>query len=458
MRHPSRVALVAALLAPAVALAQAGPIAGDWSGVLDAPNGKLPLIFHIKPDGSATLDSLAQKAMGLPARAAFADGKARLELAIAAASFEGTLSADGKTLQGQWRQGGGAAPLVMTRTAATAIDIQRPQTPKPPFPYRAQDVTYANPASGLGLAGTLTLPPGQGPFPAVLLITGSGAQDRDETIFGHKPFLLLADALTRRGVAVLRVDDRGMGGSAPPAADATLDDQLSDVAASLAWLRGRPEIDKARVGLLGHSEGGTLAIRAAAADPKVAFVTLLAAPGVRGGDLIVSQVGTILGASGAPASAIGTAQTLQRQLMDVVASPQDEASAAAALNAIFDRNGAPAGALQRQTQLKPLLSPHYRSFVRFDPRADLGRIRVPVLAVGGGKDTQVPAAQNLEAIRAGLPVGADLTTTQFPGLNHLFQTAGTGLIGEYAAIEETMAPAALTAIVDWTVAHAGVGR
>ncbi|NQE63797.1 S9 family peptidase [Caulobacter sp. RHG1] len=457
MRHPSHAAFVAALLAPAVALAQAGPIAGDWSGVLDAPSGKLPLMFHIKPDGSATLDSLAQKAMGLPARATFTNGKARLELTIAAASFEGTLSADGKTLQGQWRQGGGDAPLVMTRTAATAIEVERPQTPKPPFPYRAQDVTYANPASGLVMAGTLTLPPGQGPFPAVLLITGSGAQDRDETIFGHKPFLLLADALTRRGVAVLRVDDRGVGGSAPFAANATLDDQVSDVAAGLAWLRARPEIDKARVGLLGHSEGGTLAIRAAAADPKVAFVTLLAAPGIRGGDLIVDQVGSILRAAGAPPATIASAQVSQREIIDVVISPREPEEALAALNAILDRHGAPADAPQRQ-MLKTMLSAHYRSFARFDPRADLSRIRVPVLAVGGGKDTQAPAAENLEAIRAGLPVGADLTTTQFPGLNHLFQTAGTGLIGEYAVIEETMAPAALSAIVDWTVVHAGAGK
>lgn len=457
MRFLPRATLAAAVLAPAVAMAQVVPIAGDWSGALATPAGELPLVFHIRPDGVATVDSPAQKAQGLPARAIFVDGKARLKLAIGAASFEGTLSADGKTLEGQWRQGAGGAPLVMTRTATTATAPSRPQTPKPPFPYSAQDVTYANPASGLVLAGTLTLPPGQGPFPAVLLITGSGAQDRDETIFDHKPFALIADALTRRGLAVLRVDDRGIGGSAPFGHPATLEDDDGDVAASLAWLRARPEIDKARVGLLGHSEGGTLAIRAAAADPNVAFVVLLAAPGIRGGDLVVDQLGASLKAAGAPADLVAAAQAGQREVIDIVVSPQEPATALPALNAILDRSSVAADAPER-LGLRTVLSPHYRSVARFDPRADLARIRAPVLALGGSKDTQVPAAQNLAAIKAALPPRTDATVKALPGLNHLFQTAGTGLLGEYAVIEETMAPSALTLIADWTARHAGAGK
>jgi pimeloyl-ACP methyl ester carboxylesterase len=454
MRLLPRAALAAALLVPGVAAAQVAPIAGDWYGTLD---GKLPVVFHIKADGTATLDSPAQNALGLKASVVAIGGKVRLTLAALPIAFEGTASADGKMLEGQLTQNGGSAPLIMSRTppapaAAPAAAPIRPQTPKPPFPYRAEDVTYANPATGLKLAGTLTLPKGAGPFPAVLLITGSGAQDRDETIYGHKPFLLIADALTRKGLAVLRVDDRGMGGSVAFPGSPTLDDDAHDVAASLAWLRARPEIDKARVGLLGHSEGGMLAIRIAADDPKLAFVVLMSTPGGTGASLVVEQVGAILKASGAGEAQVQAATKAQGELLAIVASPQDPATALPAMNAVFDRQGLPADAATRK-QLPVMLSAHYRSVIRFDPMPYLARIKTPVLAIGGSKDLQVPAAANLAAIKAGLPASTEATTQQLPGLNHLLQTAGTGLPSEYGKIEETLAPAALAAIVDWTVAH-----
>lgn len=454
MRFLPRAAVAAALFAPAVASAQVAPVAGDWYGGLAIGGGQLPLVFHVKADGTATLDSPAQNARGLPASVVVMGGKVRLALGSTAAAFEGTLSPDGKTLTGQWTQGGASAPLIMSRTPPAApAGPNRPQTPKPPFPYKAEDVTYANPVSGLKLAGTLTVPQGAGPFPAVLLITGSGAQDRDETLYGHKPFLLIADALTRKGVAVLRVDDRGVGGSAAFPGPATLDDDAGDVAAGLAWLRARPEIDKARVGLLGHSEGGSVAMRAAAGDPKVAFVVLMSAPGGTGAKLIVEQVEAILKASGATDAQIQTSTTTQRVLLEIVGSPQEPATALPAMNALLDRQGVPADAASRR-QLPVMLSAHYRSMVRFDPAPYLAKIRAPVLAIGGDKDLQVPAGPNLAAIKAGLPAGTDATTKTLPGLNHLLQTARIGLPGEYASIEETMAPAALAAIVDWTIAHA----
>lgn len=456
MRYPSCVALVATLLAPAVALAQAEPIAGRWSGVLDTPSGKLPLLFHIKPDGSATLDSPAQKAVGRPARATFNDGKARLELAIGAASFEGALSADGKTLQGQWRQGGGSAPLIMTRTAAPRAQIARPQTPKPPFPYRAQDVTYRNPASGLDLAGTLTLPPGAGPFAAALLITGSGPQDRDETIFGHKPFLLIADALTRRGVAVLRVDDRGVGGSAAgDAAKATTADFATDVEAGVAFLRGRPDIDPARIGLIGHSEGGMIGPMVAAGDPRIAFVVLLAGPGVDGRRLLLSQGEALERAAGASDAAVRAASAQRGSWFDAVLTEPDDAKAQAKLTALLDAQKIPPAA---RPQVLGLTAPWWRYALAFQPARYLKDVRAPVLAVGGGKDLQVPAAENLAAIKAALPAGTEAEIRALPGLNHLLQTARTGVVAEYGQIEETLAPAALDLIVDWTVRHAGPGR
>ena len=443
-------ALIAAVATALSALAQAqdlAPIVGDWYGALNA-GVKLPVVLHVKLDGSASVDSPSQGATGMPAAASLTGSAVTLTLTKPAASFEGAVSSDGATLSGQWKQSGAALPLVLTRTAPAVA--RRPQTPQPPFPYRAEDVTYANPATGLKLEATLTLPDGEGPFPAVLLITGSGTQDRDETILGHKPFLLIADALTRRGVAVLRVDDRGAGGSEAPPATADLACQAEDVRASLAWLRARPQINPARVGLLGHSEGGSLAVITAAADPKVAFVVLMAGPGVSGGRIIVSQTAAALTASGAAPVQVQGISTLEQKLIDIVASDRAAPEALAALNVVFDEAGVPKVPAAR-AQLQTMVNPHYRDFVRYDPAADLKRIKVPLLAVGGTKDTQVPATENLAAIRAADPRA---TTRELPGLNHLFQTAGTGLVAEYGEIEETMAPAALALIVDWTLAHA----
>jgi pimeloyl-ACP methyl ester carboxylesterase len=453
MRFLARIAFVAALLAPAFALAQTAPIAGDWYGALNT-GATVPIVVHIKPDGTATIVSPTQSAQGMPGAVTLIDGKARIVLTTPPVVVEGALSADGQTLSTTWRQGGASLPLLLSRNAPVAVAApNRPQTPKPPFPYRAEDVSFANPATDLKLSGTLTLPQGKGPFPAVLLITGSGAQDRDETIFDHKPFLLIADRLTRRGVAVLRLDDRGVGGSQAPAPGATMDDAARDVAASLTWLRARDDIAAGHVGVLGHSEGGSLAIRTAAHDPTLAFVVLMAAPGVSGERLINEQLGLMLKASGAPEAEIAKATALQSQLMAAVATSLSDAEALAALNAVYDKTGMPADAPARR-QLPRLLNPHYRSFVRFDPAADLSLIKAPVLAIGGAKDLQVPAATNLTAIKAALPRGIETTVRELPNLNHLFQTAQTGLIDEYGQIEETLAPAALNLIVDWTVAHA----
>jgi pimeloyl-ACP methyl ester carboxylesterase len=443
-----RSALIAALAVAAPVCVHAQdlkPIVGDWYGALNV-GVKLPVVLHVKADGTASLDSPSQGAMGMPATASLKGSAVTVTLAQPPASFEGVLAADGASLGGQWKGAHGAVPLILTRTAPAAV--KRPQTPRPPFPYRAEEVGYLNPASGLKLAGTLTLPAGQGPFPVALLITGSGTQDRDETIFDHKPFLVLADALTRKGVAVLRVDDRGAGGSQASAQGATLEDIATDVAAGVAWLRTRPDLDPARIGLIGHSEGAVVAVKAAAADPRIAFVVMMAGTGVDGRRLLVSQVEAALAASGAAPAAIETAAREQARIMDIVASDADDATVRTRL--------AQALGPGREASIPTLASPAYRSLIRFDPRPSLARIRAPVLAIGGSKDTQVPAAENLPAIKAALAADHDVTTRELPGLNHLFQTAGTGLPQEYGEIEETLAPSALDLIVDWTATRAKV--
>lgn len=451
MRFLPCAAFAAALVAPAIAMAQIAPIAGDWYGTLDA-GVKLPLVFHLQPDGTATVDSPAQKVAGLKATAILAGDQLTLTLTAPAASFEGKVAGDRKSISGQWLQNGGQLPLKLERTPQAVVAPKRPQTPQPPFPYRAEEMTYTNPASGLTLAGTLTLPPGDGPFPAAVLITGSGPQDRDETILDHKPFLVLADALTRRGVAVLRVDDRGVGGSQPgDFAKATTQDFATDVAAGVAYLRGRQDIDPERVGLIGHSEGGVIAPLVAAKDPRLAFVVLMAGTGVPGDQILPRQYHDIYAASGAGETVAAKQASVIAAANAIVRSEPDQAKAHPLLiQTLTDGSGA-----QNAKALAALMnSAWYRAFITLDPAKALAQVRAPVLAINGSKDTQVSAEVNIPAIKAALAGNADATTLVLPGLNHLFQTAKTGAPSEYAAIEETLAPSALSAIVDWTVAHA----
>lgn len=451
MRFLPRAAFVAALLAPMAAMAQIAPIAGDWYGTLDA-GVKLPVVFHLQPDGAATIDSLAQKVTGLKATATLAGDQLTVTLTEPAASFEGKVAGDRKSISGQWLQNGGKLPLKLERTPQAVVAPKRPQTPQPPFPYRAEEVSYTNPDSGLKLAGTLTLPPGEGPFPVAVLITGSGPQDRDETLFDHKPFLVLADALTRRGVAVLRVDDRGVGGSQPgDIFNATTLDFATDVAAGVAYLRGRKDIDPARVGLIGHSEGGVIAPLVAAKDPRIAFVVMMAGTGVPGDQVLPLQYHDIHAASGAGEKTAAKQASVIAAANAIVAAEPDQAKAKPLLLKTLAEGS---GAQNAQALTELMNSTWYRAFMTVDPAKALAQVRAPVLAINGAKDTQVSAAVNIPAIKAALAGNPDATTLVLPGLNHLFQTANTGAPAEYAKIEETIAPSALSTIVDWTVAHA----
>ncbi len=447
-------ALLAPVVAPAIAQAQTAPITGDWYGAIPTMGAPIPLIIHIKADGSAALDSPSQGAKGLPMTASLKDKDVALALTVAPARFEGVLSADGKAIAGKWLQSGNTMALTLTRDApapATPSKLNRPQEPKPPFPYRAEEVAYVNPASSLKLAGTLTLPPGTGPFPVALLITGSGAQDRDETIFGHKPFLLIADALTRKGVAVLRVDDRGVGGSDRGRTTDTTADYATDVAAGVAFLRARKDIDPARIGLIGHSEGGAIAPMIAARDPKIAFVVLMAAPGVDGKTLLLAQGRALETAMAMPADQIDLMEQRRTGWYDVVLTEPDDVKAKARLEAIMDQQGAPQAI---RDQIRDLVRPWWRYTLAFKPADYLKSVKAPVLAIGGSRDLQVPATANLTAIKAALPAPTEATIRELPGLNHLLQTAHTGLVNEYGRTEETMSPIALDLIVAWTVAHA----
>ncbi|MCX6620468.1 MAG: alpha/beta fold hydrolase, partial [Acidobacteria bacterium] len=365
--HALRSLLLLLCLAP---LTAAQPVEGLWSGTLEA-GVKLRLVLRVKAAGpgklTATLQSVDQ-GVTLPVSAITLDHQTvAFEVQQIGGSFKGTLNLAASEITGQWSQMGAVLPLIFTRTAR-APEAVRPQEPKPPFPYEALEVSYENREANVKLAGTLTVPRTKGPFPAVLLITCSGPQDRNETIVGHKPFLVIADYLTRRGIAVLRVDDRGVGGSTGNAASATIEDFAADVLDGIAFLKQRKEIDATRIGLLGHSEGGVVAPLVASKSKDVAFLVLLAAPGVTGEQLLYAQGAAIARTLGASAAGIAKQQALQQKLFAAVKQGGDPKSLRARLEEMIGKQADPdegEPALQRiaSSQTEMLLAPGFRYFL-----------------------------------------------------------------------------------------------
>jgi pimeloyl-ACP methyl ester carboxylesterase len=330
----------------------------------------------------------------------------------------------------------------------------RPQDPKPPFPYSQEEVTYGSLEPGVKLAGTLTIPDSKGPFPAVLLITGSGSQNRNEEIMGHKPFLVLADYLTRRGIAVLRVDDRGVGGSSSGPPTATTMNFVQDVLAGVAFLKARHDVDPRHIGLIGHSEGGLIAPIVANESPDVAFIVLMAGSGVKGEDLLLEQGRLLMRASGASEELMQENAKVQKKLFSVIKSTTDNEAAEKQMREFLSTVN-PAIRESALAQMNMALSPWMRFFVTYDPQTALLKVKCPVLAMNGEKDLQVPPRQNLPAIEDALRAGGnkDFKVVELPGLNHLFQTCKTGAVSEYSQIEETISPSALDLMGDWILQH-----
>jgi pimeloyl-ACP methyl ester carboxylesterase len=376
------------------------------------------------------------------------------------------LNAAATEIVGQVKQGGATLPLVLKRVDRPPAPRRRPQAPKQPFPYDEEAVTFKNPAARASFAGTLTRPRSGGRHPAVLLISGSGQQDRDETIAGHRPFLVIADFLTRRGIAVLRVDDRGVGGSTGDVLQATTEDFAGDALAAVAYLKSRPDIDPRRIGLVGHSEGGLIAPMVAVQSPDVAFIVLLAGPGVPGDQILRWQMAAIQKQAGVPPLAAAINGGVQALVLAAVKRDaergagqrpaDDEPTRAPSATAENDKPKLAASATGESPDLAAIVakgigSPWLRFFVAYDPRPTLKKVRCPVLAIIGEKDIQVAASQNLPEIESALRAGGNtkFTVRQLPHLNHLFQTCRTGNIDEYAKIEETFAPSALELLGDW---------
>lgn len=391
---------------------------------------------------------------------------------IANAKFDIALKADG-TGEGTMRQAGLDMKVVVARMAeGEAFGPRRPQNPAAPFPYDSREVVVENPVDGAKLAGTLTVPkaPAGTRHPAVVLITGSGPQDRDETLLTHKPFLVIADHLSRHGLAVLRLDDRGVGGSNSPTPDPNSLTFAGDIAAAVAFLKTQADIDAANIGLVGHSEGGLIAPIVAAKFKDIAFIVLLAGPGVSGKAVLREQMIAIMRSSGESPEHIERVSAVQGRLLDEVVGGNDEALikrlirelAQAQLKRSVDAALDPAEAEQMDAmvdqQTAMMRSNWMRTFMSFDPRETLREVRCPVLALNGALDVQVIASQNLPEVIAALLKGGnqDVTAVVLPGLNHLFQTARTGSPAEYMLIDETFAPVALDLMTRWLRVRAGL--
>lgn len=473
---------LADLAAPVTAVADSGAstprsggktAVGDWQGDLQTPGPKLRLVLHVRAHAdtlAATLDSPDQLAFGLTVDRIGVHGDSlRLLMTGISAGFMGAFDSTGAELRGYWIQGPTTLPLTLRRQSGIQSE-RRPQDPVPPYPYDTLEVAYENASGPAHLAGTLTRPRGNGPFPAVLLITGSGQQDRDEAIAGHRPFLVLADALTRRGIAVLRVDDRGMGKSSGEVAAATSEDFAGDVLAGVAYLKSREDIDPRRIGLVGHSEGGLIAPLVATRSRDVAFIVLMAGPGIPGWELIPLQGERVARAMGADEASIAFGKAVNVRMVALALQPGDSAAIATRMRALSDSVKAALPEAQRRqlgdapflkaSQIRAFLQPWFRFFLTYDPAPTLRRVTCPVLALNGSLDTQVPVKENLAVIERELGAGKnrDFKIVELPGLNHLFQTCKTGSVAEYHSIEETLAPLALETIGEWIVAHTARGH
>ena len=455
-----KLALITLLLLISSVIYPQEPITGSWEGTLHIQNNKLRIRFHIEANDTAyssRMDSPDQGAFDLPTtRTTFLDNKLEIIASGLGLFYRGTLLQD--TIDGTLNQGG--IPLALTLHRIVKQERVRPQTPREPLPYRSEELLIPAGDKVRVLGATLTIPNGEGPFPAVVLIAGSGPNDRNETIFDHKPFFVISDHLTQLGFAVLRYDKRGIGASTGSYRTATVQDFVEDAKMAAAYLRQLEEIDPDRIGLLGHSEGGIVAPMLAAGNSDIDFVVLMAAPGTTGMEVVMDQNEISLRHQGVEPETIEELQKLNRETFGMLVEWKGTEEDRTALRDQLSRFWNKLPLLTRmkvekdaflRSQFNAMTMPGYLSFLRIDPSLYLEKVTCPLLALNGDKDTQVPAEKNIVAITAALKKGGNnnVVTRIYPGLNHLFQESVTGMSDEYAKSEQTVAPVILNDIGEW---------
>ena len=424
-------------------VASAVDFVGHWKGKV----ANLPIVFHVSNNGawSATLDSPMQGAMDIPCGKVVVKGDSiEIDMPALRANYKGVIAQDDKSITGTFTQGMSLS-LTLSRTTAEASKLNRPQEPQPPFVYNVNEVTFKN--GDLTFAGTLTTPVWGKKHKAVVLVSGSGAQNRDEELMGHKPFAVIADYLTRHGVAVLRYDDRGVGGSSKGSNDDTTLDFATDAMAAVEYLKSRNDIDTTHIGIIGHSEGGLIALINAATYPDdVNFIVTLAGPYVSGRDILIKQNHLMAETAGTPLSAQQSKDV--EAIFNAIYNSTDSLQLAARLTEIMNATGNHSAEEIAQS-VKVMSSPWYVEFVKLDPAKYLTNIKCPVLAMNGTWDFQVDATQNLEVAKVTIPT---TTVKYYEGLNHLFQPSSSRQASmSYGAIETTISEQVLKDMMEWII-------
>lgn len=439
-------------------------VTGSWYGMLKVPGTQLPVVINVtkfETGYKATMDSPEQKAFGIPVPIfTFADSKFKFEIPEGRIDYSGILS-ENNVIKGFFRQRGQSFPLDFSREKIEIKKAVRPQEPIKPYPYYSEDVTFENKKEGITLAGTLTLPQKEGNFPVVVLISGSSPQNRDEEILEHKPFLVISDYLTRNGIAVLRYDDRGTALSKGKYSGSTTLDFATDTQAAVDYLLTRKEINKNKIGLVGHSEGGVIAPMVAANSKSISFIVLLAGVGIKGGDLLLLQQELVGRASGVSERDLQKTKIENKGAYNIIYKSNDIEKLTTDLTDYFNKKTTenpdmkiPEGMSKDafiKTKVDTYTNPWWNYFIKLDPAVALKKVKCPVLALNGSKDLQVPAKENLTAIKNVLTKAGNskVTTIELPNLNHLFQESKTGSPDEYEQIEQTFSPTALEEMLKW---------
>lgn len=436
-------------------------ITGDWYGQIDVQGSKLRISFHVNEKDktyATTMDSPDQMAFGIPTDETIVlNNNITISLKSMMIVFNGRLNKD--IIKGTFSQGGMDFPLILSHKKITK-EKKKPkfQEPTKPYPYKSEEITFVNKkANNITLSGTLTLPKNIKKPVVAILISGSGPQNRDEEILDHKPFLVLADHLTNNGIAVLRYDDRGVAKSEGTQNNATSADFATDVEAAITYLQTRKDIDTSKIGLIGHSEGGLIAPMVAANNNNVAFIVLLAGPGVNGAEVLKTQTKKAFELAGLTKKHIDFNNKVSEEIYNMVKIENDnnklQINIIDYLNEV--KKVAPDSYAKELTdtaikiQAKTISSPWMTYFIKTNPKEFLNQVNCPVLAINGSKDIQVIADLNLSGINSALKHNDDVTVKKLEGLNHLFQTCETGAVNEYAKIKETFSPKALQIISNW---------
>lgn len=439
-------------------------ISGEWHGNLNVMGTSLALSFDFQKAGykwTGTMSVPQQNAKGIPLTSVTnEDNGLQFLFDAAGITFTGKWN-EKHEIEGAFIQNGQNFPLVLKRENNEPAKINRPQDPKEPFPYSSEEVTFENPLAKITLAGTLTLPISNKPVPVVVLISGSGPQDRNSEIFNHKPFWVIADHLSRNGIGVLRLDDRGVGKSTGERTNATTIDFATDIEAAIAFLKTKSSVNPKKIGLIGHSEGGMIAPMVAAKDKSIAYIVLMAGPGVPCDQLLLEQAYLIGKSDGLNETDLEKAKKLNQSIYSIVKSnqPNDEVKKEVEILLEKSLKESPDGKYLTEAQITQMISqqseqitsPWFRYFMRFNPDDFLNKVKCPVLVLNGDKDLQVPAKMNTQGIQNSLAKAGNkkATTIVYPNKNHLFQECTTGSINEYGTIEQTISPQVLTDITTW---------